>query len=356
MRILGIIAVFILAGTALQTNLYAQSQIGRPLVVGVLYWSMNISGQVLMRQGLEEEADKINQTAKKNGTRELKLIVRVAGDGPEGIENQIKQMYELIDLKPDLLIVQPTDNAALSEALQAANQINLPVIAYDQYISGGRLASYVTSDNYQAGYLDGEYVAASFAKGKMVKVVLVEYPHVSSTVERVNGFLDALHDAGTKVRVLKSYEAVEAVSGKAVGQAILHDFPTPGSIDAVFCVNDGGGTEVAKALQDAGRKEIILASVDGAAPMVNMIRKNSIVRVDTAQFCRMLGQTAMQLAWKYLHGEAIPDQVSIPVFPITQATLPVFRERLEEMPEKFTKPWPCQTPVWQRNLKIIKIR
>lgn len=33
--------------------------------IAVLYWSMNIEGQVAMRKGLEAEAAKINEEAKK---------------------------------------------------------------------------------------------------------------------------------------------------------------------------------------------------------------------------------------------------------------------------------------------------
>lgn len=128
--------------------------------VGVLYWSMNIPGQVAMRTGLENQCDRINAAARLNGDPTIHLETRVAGDGEPGIENQIRQMQELINDGVDLIIVQPTDNAALSSVLRQANSARIPVVAYDQYISGGQLAAYRTSDNYQAGYLDGEYIAS----------------------------------------------------------------------------------------------------------------------------------------------------------------------------------------------------
>ena len=193
--------------------------------VGVLYWSSNIPGQVAMRKGLEKEAAAINRKASASGKPKIKLIPRVAGDGPAGIENQIKQMNEIIKSGVDIIIVQPTDNAALAEPLRAANRAGIPVVAYDQYISGGTLAAYRTSDNYQAGYLDGEYIASRFPERKKISLILVEYPHVSSTVERVNGFLDALKENGREFRVMKSYTAVEPVSGKkaAVTSGIQQD-------------------------------------------------------------------------------------------------------------------------------------
>ena len=139
---------------------------GKEFRVGVLYWSGNIPGQVAMSKGLEAEARRVNADAAAKGRPTVKLVIRTAGDGSSGIENQIRQMKALIQDKVDLLIVQPTDNAALAEPLRMANKAGIPVVAYDQYISGGTLAAYRTSDNYQAGYLDGEYIASRFSKTK----------------------------------------------------------------------------------------------------------------------------------------------------------------------------------------------
>jgi ribose transport system substrate-binding protein len=165
----------------------------QPYRVGVLYWSMNIPGQVAMRQGLEATLEKLNSQSGKQGFRSIELITHVAGDGPQGIENQISQMDSLLDLKPDLIIVQPTDNAALAGGLLRANREGIPVVAYDQYISGkGKLDCFLTSNNYQAGFHCGEYIASRFDSSQTLKIILVEYPHVSSTVERVNGFIDGL--------------------------------------------------------------------------------------------------------------------------------------------------------------------
>lgn len=320
--------------------------------VGVLYWSSNIPGQVAMRKGLESEAASINRSARQKSEPTLHLETRVAGDGEAGIENQIRQMQELVALKVDLIIVQPTDNAALAGPLRAANRAAIPVVAYDQYISGGQLSAYRTSDNYQAGYLDGEYIASRF-KGREVRLVLVEYPHVSSTVERVNGFLDALAKAQVRWRVLKSYTAVEPISGRRVAQEILRDFPTPNSVDVVFTVNDGGGLEVVKGLSAAGRKEIQVATVDGDPASIENIRKGNLTVIDSAQFCGPLGAEALRAAHAILSGKATPYHALVPVFPITQETLKRYPGWLGPIPPAFNKPWKSLEPQWNGGLKTV---
>ena len=141
--------------------------------VAALYWSMNIEGQVAMRKGLEEERQRINSEAKAKGGHTVKVIPYVAGDGEAGIKNQVAQFNDVATKGGvDLIIVQPTDNAALSEGLTLANSKNIPVVAYDQYIIGGKIMSYVTSNNYQAGTLDGEYIASRFKDEYEIKLTL----------------------------------------------------------------------------------------------------------------------------------------------------------------------------------------
>ncbi len=327
----------------------------REFQIGVLCWSMGIPGQVAMRKGLEAEAESLNEAAQAGGKPAVRLEIRVAGDGETGIQNQIRQMYEMVAMHHvDALIVQPTDNAALTGPLRAANEAGIPVVAYDQYISGGRLAAYRTSDNYQAGYLDGEYIASRFPEDKEIRLVLVEYPHVSSTVERVNGFLDVLKEAGLRYKILKSYSAVEPVGGQKAANHILRDFPEAGSIDVVFTVNDGGGLSVVRGLSEAGRGEIIVATIDGDPASVENIKAGRMTVIDSAQFCGPLGAEAMKAAIGILTGEDTPYHALVPVFPITRETLDIYPGWEGPIPAGFTKPWKSRSPEWQGSVRIVK--
>jgi ribose transport system substrate-binding protein len=86
--------------------------------IGVLYWSMGIPGQVAMRQGVEAEVERINRKVAGGAGSRVALIPFVAGDGQAGIERQIEQFFQLIEQGPDVILVQPTDNAALAGPLR----------------------------------------------------------------------------------------------------------------------------------------------------------------------------------------------------------------------------------------------
>ncbi|MCW8930941.1 MAG: substrate-binding domain-containing protein [Gammaproteobacteria bacterium] len=331
------------------------SKLVTPYKVGVLYWSMDIPGQVIMREGIEAVVDGFNLQARKNNSRTIKLIPRVAGNGDEGIERQIIQMDELINQKVDVLIVQPADNAALSKPLLRANALGIPVVAYDQYISSGKLHSFITSDNYQAGYLGGEYIASKFDNDEIIKIVLVDYPHVSSTVSRVDGFFDALARQNQPYNILTTYEAVEPVAGTKVANQLLNDFPETGSVDVVFTVNDGGGLSIVKALVEAKRDEIMLATVDGDPESIEYLRQGQVTVIDSAQFCGAIGKEAILTVIDLLSGRKVASQKLIPVFPVTKETIQFYPGWQGKIPEEFIKPWKSKTPLWTGDVvsKIV---
>ncbi len=306
--------------------------------VAALYWSMNIEGQVAMRKGLEEQVSAIN----KAGAIEIKLSPFIAGDGDEGIKKQIDQMNKAVAQKFDLIIIQPTDNAALSKALKRANKVGIPVVAYDQYIVDGELASFITSNNYQAGALAGEYIGSLYQNESEIKIVLVDYPNVSSTIDRVQGFFDALKEQKQKYRVIGNFEAVEPVGGRIAGEQILKHFPNKNSIDVVFTINDGGGLPVADALYKAGRNEVKIATIDGDPKSVENIKNSKLTVIDSAQFCAEIGRESARQAANVLQGKSVSKKVLVPTFPVTKETLSLYPGWMGTVPKSFAKPWLAQ--------------
>lgn len=317
--------------------------------VAVLYWSSNIEGQKIMRTGIEETFSKYN----KSNSKKINILSYVAGDGEKGVENQINQFFEAIEKNPQLIIVQPTDNAALVKPLKVANQKNIPVIAYDQYIVEGKLESYVTSNNYQAGYLNGEYISSLYPKGKIINLVLVEYPMVSSTVERVNGFLDALTDSNRSFKIVKTYVAVEPVAGKMVAKQILVEFPLIGSVDAIFSVNDGAGVAIANEIYKAGRVDLKLASIDGDPENIKNLKDKKVIVSNSAQFCFALGEKTAMVSIDFLNGLKIPKKILVPTFPVNKETLSLFPGWQGAIPNQFEMVWKPGSS-WDNSFKIFE--
>ncbi len=312
--------------------------------VAALYWSMEIRGQVAMRFGLEEMAKNIN----KKGPDQIKLLHYVAGDGVDGIRNQIKQMKEAVDKKVDLIILQPTDSAALSSSVLYANKKKIPVIAYDQYVVEGKIEGYVTSNNFQAGYLNGEYIASQYKSSYPIRIILVDYPKVSSTIERVNGFFQALKDNKQSYKVIANYQAVEPLAGKLVGKKIIRHFPRKGSVDVIFTVNDGGGLAVVKVIQEAGRHEIKVATIDGDPLSIKNITQSKNTVINSAQFCAEIGRQSMRLGYEFLQGKKIPRKLLVPTFPVTKESISFYPGWKGSVPKSYQKVW-LNNKLWKND-------
>lgn len=78
------------------------------------------------------------------------------------IENQIDQIENMITRGVDALVIAAIDGEALTEVLDLAASMDIPVIAYDRLIRGSEHVSYyATFDNFQVGVLKGEYIEKS---------------------------------------------------------------------------------------------------------------------------------------------------------------------------------------------------
>lgn len=321
--------------------------------VPVLYWSMKIEGQVAMRKGLEEEIALFNKTAPKK----IELIPYVAGEGRKGTLTQVSQLEEAIKKNPRALIIQPTDNSALASGLQEANRKKIPVIAYDQYIVNGNLLSYITSDNFQAGLDNGHYISSLFPKDKTLRLAVMEYPRVSSTMDRVDGFFTALRREKRKFKVLGRYEAVDPASGTAAAKKFLKDFPQPNSVDVILSVNDGGGLSLVKMLQERKRTEILHATFDGDPLSIKNIREKKNTVIDSAQFCAELGRETARNLIAHLQGKEISAKKLIPTFPVTLNNLRQYSGWMGMPPQsKLTAPEKSLPPPTRKSSERLILR
>ncbi len=318
--------------------------------VAALYWSMDIEGQVSMRKGLEERAKDITKNTKDT----IVITPYVAGNGREGAKRQIEQFYKVLEDRKsvDLIIVQPTDNSALIGPLQLANKLKIPVIAYDQYIMGGTLTSFITSNNYQAGKLNGQYIDSLYDNNREIKIVIVEYPRVTSTIERVEGFIDTLKKVNQKYKIIGTYSAVEPSGGRIVGDQILRDFPKKNSIDVIFTINDGGGLPIVEALKKAKRTEVRVATIDGAPASIENVKKENNTVINSAQFCAEIGRQSMQVGFDFLKGKKISKRILIPTFPVTKLTINDFTGMDGVPPKQVKLPW--GKSYWDNQVKRLK--
>jgi len=75
------------------------------------------------------------------------------------VENQVSQIENMITKGVDILVIASIDGEALTEVLEQAENLDIPVISYDRLImNSDHVSYYATFDNFQVGVLQGEYI------------------------------------------------------------------------------------------------------------------------------------------------------------------------------------------------------
>ncbi|MBT2720840.1 ABC transporter substrate-binding protein [Bacillus sp. ISL-46] len=234
------------------------------------------------------------------------------------LAKQTSQIENFITKKVDVILLNAVDTKGIAAAVQQAKDAGIPVIAVDTNAEGGVDAT-VTSDNYQAGKLAGEYVIEQL--GGKGNIAIIDGPPVSAVTDRIKGFEEAIKDSKIKI-VAKQNGEGNREKALTVMESILQANPS-GSIDAVFAINDPEAIGVEIAQEQADRKdEFFIVGVDGAPEVTEaMAKKGSTIKATSAQSPSEMVKKAVEIGMKVKNGEDVEDLIKVPVKLVTQDKL-----------------------------------
>ena len=293
------------AGLLLALGLAATSYAQKPLkAVAVTVGDLGNPFFVQIAHGSQEAAKKINPGVKFT-----------AESSNYDVNNQTNQMDNFIASGANLILLNAADSKGIAPAVVRAKAAGVTVVAVDVGAEGGVDAT-VTSNNKQAGQLDGKFVADRL-KGKG-QVVIVNGPPVTAVTDRVAGFLEEI----------KKYPDIKIVSqdqnaggsrdgGLRVMTDLLTAFP---KIDAVFAINDPTAIGCDLAAKQAQRKDFFIVGVDGAPDIVPALKdKDSLIAASAAQDPYAMAQKAVQIGYDVMNGKKPAEELTlIPVDLITK--------------------------------------
>ncbi|MBI5086071.1 MAG: substrate-binding domain-containing protein, partial [Acidobacteria bacterium] len=181
-------------------------------------------------------------------------------------------------------------------AVERAAGLGIPVVIFDSGLASKAYASWVATDNYAAGKLAAERVAAICgAKGTVAIVAGV--PGVASTMAREQGFEEHLRSAFPGIQIAdKRYAYSDYAKSMAVTENILTALP---ALDAVFAVNEGATVGAAQALKSRQSK-VPLVGFDWSPALIDQLREgviDSLVAQDPFQ----IGYRSVQAAFQAMN-------------------------------------------------------
>ncbi len=241
------------------------------------------------------------------------------------IENQLSQIENMIVKGVDVLVIASIDGETLSDVLQQAHDMKIPVIAYDRLIKKSpNVDLYATFDNFQVGVLQARYIEDTLGlkqgKGPFNIELFGGSPDDNNAYFFYDGAMSVLQpyiDSG-KLVVRSGQMGMDKVStlrwDGSVAQArmdnLLSAFYTTEKVDAVLSPYDGLSIGILSSLKGVGygtpeQPMPVVTGQDAEIPSIKSIvagEQTQTVFKDT----RELAKVAAEMVDKLLKGQKPP--------------------------------------------------
>ncbi|WP_061809637.1 ribose ABC transporter substrate-binding protein RbsB [Rossellomorea vietnamensis] len=265
--------------------------------IGLSVSTLNNPFFVSMKNGVEDEA-------KKQG---MEVVVV---DAQNDAAKQINDVEDLIQQGVNVLLINPTDSAAISTAVQSANSLGIPVVTLDRSAEKGDVATLVSSDNEKGGEMAGEYLVEQLGEGAKV-AELEGVPGASATRERGAGFHN-IADENLDV-VAKQTANFDRTEGLNTMENLIQGNP---DIKAVFAHNDEMALGALQAIQSSGR-DVLVVGFDGNEDAMTSIL-NGNLSATVAQQPEKIGSLAVQAGADVLSGKKVDKKIPVPLKLVTE--------------------------------------
>ncbi|HLY35006.1 MAG TPA: substrate-binding domain-containing protein [Jatrophihabitantaceae bacterium] len=269
----------------------------------------------------------MEKDAKAEAAKQNVSLTVAAGKSDGDTQTQISAIDNAIS-RGDKGILITINGDAVNTELAKAKQAGLYVIALDTAPTPVSTVdiTYAT-DNEQAGKLIGQYTAAKLGGAKAVIAMLDLFNDqvVSVDTSRDHGFLEGMGiDPGSTTQNGKEAKSGHYTGGKGGDYTVVCHQPTQGAIpggktamenclstnsdvNVVYTINEPAADGALQALQAAGKKNVIVVTIDGSCKYVNGLLKDGTIAADSAQYPGLMASKGVDTIASLARGGAKPS-------------------------------------------------
>ena len=218
------------------------------------------------------------------------------------IETQINAVENFITQGVDAIVVAPADSRALVPPLKRAMEAGIVVVNFDVALDetakqeNGVDLAFVGPDNREGAKMAGAALAEKLGEGGRV-VILEGNPGADNAAQRKMGFDDAIEEGG--LDLLDSRTAHwETEEANTVMTNMLTANP---DVQGVMAANDSMAVGVVKALEAAGRDDVMVVGFDNI-PAVGPMLEDGRMLATVDQFGQQMAADAIDLALEVVRG------------------------------------------------------
>ena len=224
---------------------------------------------------------------------------------------ELANVEDLTVRKVSAILVNPTDSAAVGNAIMLANKAGIPVLTLDRGANVGEVKAHIASDNIAGGKMAGDFIASKL--GKNIDVIQLEgIAGTSAARDRGEGFAQAVKANGFKVLASQPAD-FDRTKGLNVMENLLAAHP---DVKAVFAQNDEMALGALRATQAAG-KNVLIVGFDGTDDGKAAVKSGKL-GATVAQQPALIGAIGVETADKVLKGESVEKYIPVPLQVVSQ--------------------------------------
>ncbi len=261
--------------------------------------------------------------------REAALSAAIAGsdytvsfsDGNNDNQKQIDQVNAFISRGVDALVIVPADSEAIVPAINAAESAKIPVVCLGIAASSGSF-TYIGSQNFDAGYMQGEYMAGQLPEGANI-LYCAGTAGLQHSAERRAGFLAALEEKGRSDITVLADQDGDYVKDEAmrICDAWIQTYSDGAggvNFNAIVCANDQMALGCMESLKGAGIPDgtVLISGVDGTDEAIAAVAAGAMAQT-ILQDAPGQGAACFAAIQKLVAGEAVDAEIIVPFQSIT---------------------------------------
>lgn len=259
--------------------------------------------------------DSVSVSLEEQGDR---ILVRDAG---KNADVQAEQIGEMIESGVSAVFLIPADPEKITGALENLKAAEIPVINLDVRVHEADLTDgFIGSDNYSAGVYCAEDMIRRMPDGGQIGIL--ERTENSSVTERINGFEEAIQNAGFEVTGRISTMPDDGDRLKQELRSMLSDGRSP---DVLMCGDDRMALCAMEVLQSSGRSDVIVYSIGGSPDVKSALKKTDSTLAGIGALSPInMGKTAVKTASVLLENGAYEPEINVETFFIDRENIDMY--------------------------------
>lgn len=231
----------------------------------------------------------------------------IAPDSEQDIESQEKLVSDAINKKTDAIVLAANDYNKLSGIVNKAAENKIPVIIVDSGVSTDKIASTISTDNFQAGKLAGQRLVD--LTGKKAKLALLSIVEGSESAQkREEGLMNVLTNYPEVNLVAKEYCNSNEVQAETLTKKILLN---NNQIDGIVALNSAASLGACRAIEALGLTgKVKLISFDSTILQLQYLEKG-VTQAAVVQNPFKMGYLGVKYAAMAARGETVPKEENI---------------------------------------------